>query len=258
MDKNSNSFMDKIKNNKTAVIIGAVCLAVLIAVVVFAVKRSQGGSYDTVGVSGTTESDEQKISAAHVTVDDSVNAYNATGAVTSGTKATADSVINVGGDTAPSDLNVQLYTKLAYELHYLFGFSSFTSASELEVSPLVQFAFCHIYYDSLLDMNSSDAHTYRSCSAAAINSQIKKLFNVTGVNITGSDLYDASAGIFEMWQPSYTGSCYADSTLKNGDGSYTLTSVFYLDAAKTTKGATVTLSLVKGDSGYYISSMTVA
>ena len=64
-----------------------------------------------------------------------------------------------GGETSnkpvPEYINADALAHRSYELRYLLAQEKFSSADDISVNALVQFAFCHIYYENLTDMPSS-------------------------------------------------------------------------------------------------------
>ena len=174
-------------------------------------------------------------------------------------KNPSDSKITVDYKTqAPEGLDVELMTKQAYELKYLFAVERFKDAKkDISVNKLVQYAFCHIYYKSLTDADNTEAMTLRTASAGEIETQLQALFNIKGVDIKTADLYNKGIDRFEMWEPKYRATIYAAAEFTQGENeTYTLNITFYGDAdQKETKGTAV-LNIKKAEEIYYMDSMS--
>lgn len=166
-------------------------------------------------------------------------------------------LINYKAD-APEGLNVELMVKWAYELKYCFAVTGFNEAAkDITANKLVQYAFCHLYYDSLTDANNPSAMTLRTASAGEINSKLKELFNISDVDIKSADLYNKANDNFEMWEPKYKAVIYADAAFIKGENdTYTLEITFYSDADKKEQKGTAILNLGKAENTYYMASMT--
>lgn len=141
--------------------------------------------------------------------------------------------ITATGDFDPDVFDAAFYTKRLYALKYLFAVDEFDEVSDLPVSAAVQFAFCHLYYDSLVDMPEERPMLLRQVMPASISTQLEKLFGDNSLDITKSDLYNAEKKLFEMWQPSHRTPVYAnaDCTSKE-DNSYELTATFFTSHRK--------------------------
>lgn len=163
--------------------------------------------------------------------------------------------ITITGE-ADDDFNAVLYTKRLYELKNQFAVGGFSSASELSPSVVVQYAFCHLYYQSLPDMPDDAGMVLRQVPPESIQKEVDSLFGETGVDIKKSDLYDADKNLFEMWQPRLRASVFADTVCKAGeDGRYELTVSFYDSSAKTTLTSAVVGVFEKQDGRYILKSM---
>ena len=138
-------------------------------------------------------------------------------------------IIEVTGDTPAENFNTVLYTKRLYELHYLFAVYDFDKVSELSVSQVVQYAFCSLFYDSLVDMPAEDkAMVLRQVIPESISDKLVQLFGENTIDITQSDLYNKDKGLFEMWQPRLRSTVYARTTCKAlGKAEYQLTAQFF-------------------------------
>lgn len=164
--------------------------------------------------------------------------------------------IQVTGDDAEGKLDIALFAKKAYELKYLFAVSAFDTPSQIPVSALVQYAFCHLYYESLLDMPAGGKPVYREADEQAIRAQLEEQFGRVDVEVKNSDLYNPENGVFEMWQPNNQGqvSCNAHS-VKTADGLYEITVEFFDSQVKNLPKGTAKLTLSQTDSGFIIVKM---
>lgn len=93
----------------------------------------------------------------------------------------------------PEYINADALAHRSYELRYLLAQEKFSSSDDISVNALVQFAFCHIYYENLTDMPSS-GNRLRTASADDIKLQILKYFGSVSVDITKADLYNSGNG----------------------------------------------------------------
>lgn len=156
-------------------------------------------------------------------------------------------------DTAsvPEYLDADALAQRSYELRYLLAQKGFESPDEISVSALVQFAFCHIFYENLTDMPTS-GNRIREASTDEIRQQILKYFGPVSSDITKADLYNSGRGRFEMWEPLYGREIYYDVSVSGeGDGMYKVATVFYTDSSKT-EAAGRTFLTVEDVSGHII------
>lgn len=156
----------------------------------------------------------------------------------------------------PEYINADALAHRSYELRYLLGQEKFTSPDDISPSALVQFAFCHIYYENLTDMPSS-GNKLRTASADDIKLQILKYFGSVSVDITKADLYNSGKKQFEMWEPHYGTEIYYDTEIKRaGTDTYKVTAVFYSDEAKTEKTGKTVLTVEDSSGRAIIKKMT--
>ena len=156
----------------------------------------------------------------------------------------------------PEYINADALAHRSYELRYLLGQEKFTSPDDISPSALVQFAFCHIYYENLTDMPSS-GNRLRTASADDIKLQILKYFGSVSVDITKADLYNSGKKQFEMWEPHYGTEIYYDTEIKRaGTDTYKVTAVFYSDEAKTEKTGKTVLTVEDSSGRAIIKKMT--
>lgn len=156
----------------------------------------------------------------------------------------------------PEYINADALARRSYELRYLLGQEKFTSPDDISPSALVQFAFCHIYYENLTDMPSS-GNKLRTASVDDIKLQILKYFGSVSVDITKADLYNSGKKQFEMWEPHYGTEIYYDTEIKRaGTDTYKVTAVFYSDSAKTEKTGKTVLTVEDSSGRAIIKKMT--
>lgn len=169
--------------------------------------------------------------------------------------AKSDSIY-VKSEIPAKEFDAEFYAKRLYELKYLFAVNGFKSVSELSPSVVVQFAFCHLYFDSLVDMPDEKDLIYRQVLPESISSKIQQLFGKNNVDIKKSDLYNSSKDVFEMWLPRYRTSVYADvECKKSGADAYEVTATFYTDKDKKQADSTVAGVFKKEGNNFIISSM---
>ena len=82
-------------------------------------------------------------------VDPAVKPSATTGAATTTTTASADA------EAIPAYIDADALAHRSYELRYLLAQTKFESPDDMSVNALVQFAFCHMFYENLTDMPRS-------------------------------------------------------------------------------------------------------
>ena len=156
----------------------------------------------------------------------------------------------------PEYINADALAHRSYELRYLLGQEKFSSPEDISPSALVQFAFCHIYYDNLTDMPNS-GNRLRTVPVDDIKLQILKYFGSVSTDITKADLYNSGKKQFEMWEPHYGTEIYYDTEIKRaGTDTYKVTTVFYSDSAKTEKTGKAVLTVEDSSGRAIIKKMT--
>ncbi len=231
--------MKKTANKKLPVILALSAAAVVIAAVCIVGVLMSQKDYDTV-----KDNESSKAASSQKAPQSSAS---------SGSAYAAIKVTNGFNDES---FDAVFYTKRLYELKYQFGIDKFDSVSDLSVSAVVQFAFCHIYYDSLTDMPDEKNMLFRQVLPESISEKITDLFGKNNVDVSKSDLYNKDNGLVEMWQPKLGATVYANASCeKTGDGQYTLTATFFKEEDKTQKDSTVTGVFEKQGDGYIIKSM---
>lgn len=132
----------------------------------------------------------------------------------------------------PEYINKDELANRSYELHFLLGQEKFSSPNKLPPNVIVQFAFCHIYYENLCEMPTTGMKM-RETTTEEIKTQILKYFGEVATDITKSDLFNKTTNNFKMWEPKYGAEIFYDSKLvKNSEGLYVCTTTFYTDSKK--------------------------
>lgn len=223
-------------------LIGILILVVIVSVIGIWLSQKK---YDTVE-NGNLPSDTAGIASSDVDA--------SSGDVSNDSDVVTHSIA-VTGDVS-DNFDATLYTKRLYELKVQFAVSGFHSISDLTPSVVVEYAFCHLYYDSLVDMPEEKNMLLREVLPDSISSEVKELFGENQVDITKSDLYESDKKLFEMWQPKLRASVYANSVCtKLSDTSYQLTSTFYKTEDKTEILSTVIGVFVKQNDHYILTGM---
>lgn len=163
---------------------------------------------------------------------------------------------NMSETSDSSLLDDDYFAKRSYELCYLLAQTSFEKPEDISINAIVQYAFCHIFYDDLTKM-PKEGINMREATADQINSVIKEHFGVTGLDITKSDLYNSGNDRFEMWEPLYGTEIYYDVSHEKKTGMlYEVTSVFYNDKNKTERKGKVVLTVEKDGKDFYIKKLS--
>lgn len=176
-------------------------------------------------------------------VDPAVQPSATTGAATTTTTASADA------EAIPAYIDADALAHRSYELRYLLAQTKFESPDDMSVNALVQFAFCHMFYENLTDMPRS-GNQLRQASKDEIEQQILKYFGAVSVDVTKADLYNHGRKCFEMWEPLYGRDIFYKATVTRGDeeNQYVVNTVFYSDASQSevTGRTTLTVEDVSG------------
>lgn len=143
-------------------------------------------------------------------------------------------------DKIPDSIDSDALANRSYELRYLLAVKSFDSPADISVNALVQFAFCHMFYENLVDMPTS-GNKLREASADDIKLEIMKYFGSVDVDITASNLYNSGKEKFEMWEPHYGTEIFYDvNVVVDSVNCYKVVTTFYTDSSKSEqKGRTV-------------------
>lgn len=240
--------MEKIKISKISLIVVSIVTIVFVlggTILLSVLKRN--------GAFGTENSGAKSSAASQI------SSSSAVSRTVSGTEsATASAVshqISVTGDVFEG---AESYAKRAYELAFLFGIQEFGDPNTLPVSATVQYAFCHLYHDSLTDMPRSTKMVFREVLEESIVRELKKQFgDAISLDVKKSDLYNPETKTFQMWEPKLAQSVFSATTVEKKSGDvYQLTSQFYENGAKSKpKGGAVTLLLKKQGTGYIITGL---
>ncbi|HOV69648.1 MAG TPA: hypothetical protein PLZ84_04940, partial [Clostridia bacterium] len=189
------------------IVVSIVVIAVLATGFMKILFRSNNGINNKTATNGVTAT---SVSVTQTLVNNNNN--------DNGNNNNDDNSIEVKDFESDIEFDARLLVKRIYELKFLMALESFDSPSEISVNKLVQYAFCYLYYDSLVDMPRKDNLVLREASRYEIAAKLKSLFNLTDVEITNSDLYNAEKDIFEMWEPNLAREVYAQAEcLVSGD-----------------------------------------
>jgi hypothetical protein len=143
-----------------------------------------------------------------------------------------DYQVDLSAADVPEYLNVDAMAQRSYELAFMLAQTNFDSPEKMSVNAMVQFAFCHLFYENLCEMPASGVK-YREADADEIRSVIIKYFGDVNVDIEKSDLYNRGHQKFEMWEPHYgTALYYKAEARRSEDGFIEVTAVFYGDEEK--------------------------
>lgn len=132
----------------------------------------------------------------------------------------------------PEYINADDLAHRSYELRYLLAQEKFNSPEQISVNALVQYCFCHLYYDNLTDMPRS-GNRIRQASVDEIKQEILKQFGYVNADITKADLYNSGKQCFEMWEPLYGADIfYVVSLSRTGENTYKAVSTFFSDSSQ--------------------------
>ena len=145
--------------------------------------------------------------------------------------------------------------KCCYELRYIFAINEFDDISTVSVNKLAQYGLCHLYYNSLLDIPASDELEYRDASKKDIEAVLKSQFNVEGINLEESDIYNKAEQKFEMWVPNYSQQITYDYTVADNGDNMTINVVYYEDEVRSKVKSEATINVAKEGDLYYIKSL---
>ena len=116
------------------------------------------------------------------------------------------------------EVSVTDFSLRAYELAYMIAQPKFDSADSIPVDALVQFAFAHVYFNNLNEMDNKKTE-YRTASESQIRQQLKIYFGKDDFKVKDSVLYNAGKEMFEMWLPDYGCNIYYNIDAVDVDGS---------------------------------------
>ncbi len=144
----------------------------------------------------------------------------------------------------------------SYELRFLLAQKKFNSPDDIAVNALVQYSFCHLFYDNLIDIPNSGSKL-RKVSEDGLRARIKKDFGEVKTDITKSDLYNASKKCFEMWEPPYETEIFYDVSLDiQGSNTYRAYTTFYTDSTESEILGKTVLTVRDNDGQIVIMKMT--
>lgn len=173
--------------------------------------------------------------------------------VSSNQQSSSQLQTNASKDKAPYDLKT--VANRAFELKYLFAVDNFNTPNKISVNVLVQYAFCHLYFENLASMPESGI-ILRETTSDKLNNILKEHFNLSSVKVEESDLYNISTKKFEMWQPNYgTDVFYDTKTSKIDDSTYETDITFYQNSSKTAIKGQATVTVKKTGKTYTIQTM---
>lgn len=192
-------------------------------------------------------------------------------------KATKDYAVELGGEEEEKELEgfhsygtgktdpvtvdgveveVTDFALRSYELAYMIAQSKFSSVSDIPIDPLVQFAFAHVYFENLNEMNNK-AMQYRDAKEDQIKEQLVNYFGRDDFNVKESVLYNAGKDIFEMWIPEYGCNIYYKIDAVNVDGKKAeIITTFYNELKRDTMLGRTTIGVTIKDGKPVISSLS--
>ncbi len=134
--------------------------------------------------------------------------------------------------SVPEYVNGDDLANRSYELSFLLAQKKFNSPNEIGVNALVQYSFCHLYYDNLIEIPTNGTQL-RTATVDEMADEIKKEFGDVTTDIKTSDLYNGAKNCFEMWEPPYGRDIYYDVEVSGqGNDTYKANTTFYTDSTK--------------------------
>ena len=126
-----------------------------------------------------------------------------------------------------AEVSVTDFSLRAYELAYMLAQPNFSSVDSIPIDALVQFAFAHIYFKNLNEMNNK-AMEYRDATESQIKEKLKMYFGRDDFKVMDSVLYNSGKDMFEMWLPEYGCNIYyrIDAVNVDKDGAEIITTFF--------------------------------
>lgn len=156
----------------------------------------------------------------------------------------------------PEYIDADALANRSFELRYLLAQNGFNSPSEISVSALVQYSFCHLFYENLIDMPTTGIKL-RTATSEQIQQVITDTFGEMDVDITKADLYNNGKKCFEMWEPLYGSEIFYDVRLvRDGDNTYKARTTFYTDDSKSEVMGKTVLTVKDSDGKIIIQKMT--
>ena len=154
------------------------------------------------------------------------------------------------------EVSVTDFSLRAYELAYMMAQPKFASAADIPIDALVQYAFCHVYFKNLNEMNNK-AMQYRDATEAQIKEQLKNYFGSDDFKVKDSVLYNSGKEVFEMWIPEYGCNIYytVDAVNVSGDTAEIITT-FYNELKRETMLGRTTIKVKIKDGKPVIDSLS--
>lgn len=167
-----------------------------------------------------------------------------------------DYQVDLSAAGVPEYLDVDAMAQRSYELAFMLAQTNFDSPEKMSVNAMVQFAFCHLFYENLCEMPSSGVK-YREADADEIRSVIIKYFGDVNVDIEKSDLYNRGHQKFEMWEPHYGADLYYKAEARRSeDGFIEVTAVFYGDEEKSQVSGRTVLTVQDENGSIFIKKLS--
>lgn len=192
-------------------------------------------------------------------------------------EATKDYAVNISGDEEEKELEgfhsygtgktdpvtvdgveveVTDFALRSYELAYMIAQPNFASVDDIPIDPLVQFAFAHVYFENLNEMNNK-AMQYRDADESQIKEQLKLYFGRDDFKVKESVLYNSGKDIFEMWIPEYGCNIYYKIDAVNVDkNTAEIITTFYNELKRETMLGRTTIKVTIKDGKPIISSLS--
>ena len=159
--------------------------------------------------------------------------------------------VSVGG----VEVEVTDFAIRSYELAYMIAQRNFKSVDQIQIDPLVQFAFAHVFFRDLNEMNNK-AMQYRETKEAQIKEQLMIYFGRDDFDVKKSVLYNPGKQIFEMWIPEYGCNIYYKIDAVNIDKDKAeIITTFYNELKRETMLGRTTIGIEIKDGKPVISSL---
>lgn len=123
---------------------------------------------------------------------------------------------------------------------------NFASVDDIPIDALVQFAFPHIYFKNLNEMDNK-AMQYRDAKESQIKEQLTRYFGRDDFKVKDSVLYNSGRDIFEMWIPEYGCNIYyrVDAVNVDKDKAEIITTFYNELKRETMLGRTTIVAAIK-------------
>ena len=144
------------------------------------------------------------------------------------------------------EVNVSDFALRSYELAYMLARPNFASVDDIPIGALVQFAFSHIYFKNLNEMDNK-AMQYRDAKESQIKEQLTRYFGRDDFKVKDSVLYNSGRDIFEMWIPEYGCNIYyrVDAVNVDKDKAEIITTFYNELKRETMLGRTTIVAAIK-------------